>query len=139
VSADVGVTALADNGKMADIDVLKVQSKAECVGIECKGKRPGGSVTLEEVQDWLRWIPVFRAHLVREQRFREAAIRFEIWTTGTFCPEALSLLEAEKPKRTKTPIGWKDGAAVAMIAKRGKEKAIREALNEHFLQHPLAQ
>ena len=30
---------------------------------------------------------------------------------------AVSLLEAEKPKRTKTPIEWQDGAAVAEIAK----------------------
>jgi hypothetical protein len=139
VSVDVGITAMDENGKMADIDVLKVRNKAECVGIECKGKHPGGVVSLEEVQDWLRRIPIFRAHLVREQRFREAAISFEMWTTGTFAPDAIALLESEKPKRTKTLVDWKDGAAVATIAKGAKEKAIRDALNEHFLKHPLAQ
>jgi hypothetical protein len=138
VSVDVGITALDDGGKSADIDVLKVRNKAECVGIECKGKRPGGVVNVEEVEDWLRRIPTFRAHLAKEQRFREAKISFELWTTGTFHPDALSLLEAEKPKRTRTPIDWKDGPAVAEIAKGAKEKAIREALNEHFLKHPLA-
>jgi hypothetical protein len=139
VSVDVGVTARdLDTGKMADIDVLKVRSKAECMGIECKGKAPGGIVSLEEVEDWLRRIPTFRAHIVGEQRFREAAISFEIWTTGTFAPEALLLLEAEKKKRTKTPIDWKDGRQIAKLASKGKEKAIRAALNEHFLEHPLA-
>jgi hypothetical protein len=86
----------------------------------------------------LRRIPTFRAHLIRQQRFREAAISFEIWTTGTFTDDALALLEFEKPKRTKTPIAWKDGTQVAEIAKGAKEKAIREALYEHFLKHPLA-
>jgi hypothetical protein len=139
VSVDVGITALdPDTGKMADIDVFKVRNKAECVGIECKGKNPGGVVSAEEVQDWLRRIPTFRAHLIRQQRFREAAISFEIWTTGTFTDDALALLEFEKPKRTKTPIAWKDGTQVAEIAKGAKEKAIREALYEHFLKHPLA-
>jgi len=139
VSIDMGIPARDDNGKMADIDVLKVRSKSECVGIECKGKRPGGEVSLEEVQDWLRRIPIFRAHLAREQRFREATISFEIWTTGVFVPDALALLESERPNRTKTPIGWKDGAAVAAIARSANEKAISNALNEHFLRHPLAQ
>ena len=140
VSVDVGVTARdLDTGKMADIDVLKVRSKAEVVGIECKGKQPGGVVALDEVEDWLRRIPTFRAHLTGEQRFREAAISFEIWTTGTFTPDALARLESEKPKRTKTPISWRDGGQVAEIAKNAKEKAIREALYEHFLKHPLAQ
>jgi hypothetical protein len=140
VSIDVGITALdPDTGKMADIDVLKVRGKTECIGIECKGKRPGGIVSVEEVQDWLRRIPIFRAHLAREQRFREALIKFEIWTTGTFSADALSLLESEQPRRTKTPIEWKDGMAVAGIAKTAKEKSIREALNEHFLKHPLAE
>src|SRR5208283_691637 len=139
VSVDVGVTARdLDTGKMADIDVLKVRSKAEVVGIECKGKQPGGVVGLEEVEDWLRRIPTFREHLTREQRFREANISFEIWTTGTFSTDALAHLESEKKKRTKTPIAWKDGSQVAEIAKTGKEKAIREALYEHFLKHPLA-
>jgi len=139
VSVDVGITARdTETGKMADIDVLKVRSKAECVGIECKGKRPGGVVELAEIEDWLRRIPVFRAHIVGEQRFREAAISFEIWTTGTFSADALALLHAEKPRRTKTPISWKDGSQVAEIARTAKEKSIREALYEHFLKHPLA-
>jgi hypothetical protein len=139
VSVDVGITARdPDTGKMADIDVLKVRNKSECIGIECKGKQPGGVVTDEEIADWLRRIPTFRAHLVGEKRFREAKIGFEIWTTGTFTADALALLEAEKPKRTKTPIDWKDGSQVADIARTSKEKAIREALYEHFLRHPLS-
>jgi hypothetical protein len=92
----------------------------------------------DEVRDWLRRIPTFRAHLAGEQRFREATISFEIWKTGTFTAEALALLEAERPKRTKTPIVLKDGSKVSEIAKNAKEKAIKDALNQHVLKHPLA-
>lgn len=139
VSVDVGVTARDPNtGKTANIDVLKVCSKGECIGIECKGKSPGGVVTKEEIQDWLKRIPIFRAHITGEQRFREARISFEIWTTGTFSTDALELLELEKSKRTTTPIAWKDGQLVAEISKMAKEKSISNALNEHFLKHPLA-
>jgi hypothetical protein len=140
VSVDIGITARdPDTGKMADIDVLKVKNKAECIGIECKGKSPGGIVSEDEVADWLRRIPIFRSHLKREQRFREASFSFEIWTTGDFSSEALVLLSSEKPKRTKTPISWKSGIEVAEIAKKAKEKTIGDALDQHFLKHPLAE
>jgi len=138
-SIDMGVAARDENGNVADIDVLKVCGKSECVGIECKGKRPGGVVAAEEVQDWLKRIPIFRSHLVKESRFREAKISFEFWTTGTFSPDALILLQKEKQARTKTPIDWKDGATVEDLAKTSKEKRLVDSLREHFLRHPLAQ
>jgi hypothetical protein len=138
-SVDFGVTAKDPvTGKPADIDVLKVRGKAECVGIECKGKQPGGVVELDEVENWIGRIPVFRAHLIAESRFREMKISFELWTTGTFSPDALAHLQAEKLKRTKTLIAWKDGTGIREMAKTAKEKAIGKALDEHFLKHPLA-
>ncbi len=139
-SVDFGITARDPaTGKTADIDVLKVRGKADCIGVECKGKAPGGVVELYEVENWLNRIPTFRAHLAGEQRFREARIGFELWTTGAFSADALAYLESQKPKRTRTPIDWKDGAAVRLMAKDAKEKAISKALDEHFFEHPLAQ
>jgi hypothetical protein len=49
----------------------------------------------------------------------------------------VQLLEAEKQKRRKLPIAWKNGMDVLALAKRGKEKAIADALNQHFIRHPL--
>ena len=139
VSVDVGVTARdPTTGKSADIDVLKIESNAACSCIECKGKRPGGEVTLEEVDDWLVRIPTFRAHLSRQERFREARMSFELWTTGTFAPDARARLESERAHRTKSRIEWKDGLAVKTIAKGAKERAIRVALDNHYLRHPLS-
>lgn len=138
-SVDFGITARdPDNGKTADIDVLKVLGRQSCTAVECKGKAPSGIVELHEVETWLSRIPTFRAHLRAEQRFREIPISFEIWTTGTFSADALERLASEKRKRTKYPIDWKDGAAIRALAKKGKEKAICKALDEHFFEHPLA-
>lgn len=140
VSVDVGVPARdPKTGKLAEIDVLKIQRMASCCCcIECKGKMPGGTVGVDEVDHWLTRIPTFRAHIVGQERFRETKISFELWTTGNFTLEALARLNEEKTKRTRYPIGWKDGHAVYEIAKKSKERAIRLALEKHFLKHPLS-
>lgn len=139
VSVDIAIPAKDPNtGKSAEIDVLKIPSRAECVCIECKGKGPGGDVSLEEVEIWFSRIPIFRTHLRSQERFREAQLSFELWTTGTFTSNALAKLQFEKKRRTKDPIRWKDGQAVLEVAKSGKEKAIRIALHNHFLRHPLS-
>jgi hypothetical protein len=91
---------------------------------------------LDEVERWIERIPIFRAHLASQQRFREAAVSFELWTTGTFAADAVTFLEAQKKNRTKTPIDWRDGSQIAEMARKGKEQTILEALNQHFLKHP---
>jgi hypothetical protein len=139
VSIDMGVRAKdASNGKTADIDILKFTSQgSECTAIECKAKIPGGSVNIEEVQDWIRRLPTFQAHIRSLSHLKEAKITFEIWTSGNFNTDALELLNKEKEKRLKCPISWKDGQQVLSIAKEGKEKAITDALQQHFIKHPL--
>ena len=138
-SIDMGVKATdRESGKTADIDILSFSHQAShCVAIECKGRRPGGTVTLEEVQDWVRHLPIFTSHLRGQSHLRESQIQFELWTSGTFEPDALKLLENEKARRVKNPISWKDGDAVLQLALAGREKAITNALREHFLKHPL--
>jgi hypothetical protein len=137
-SIEFGITAKdQNNGKTADIDVLRIPHKGECIGIECKGKNPGGSVSLEDVEDWLVRIPTFTAHLRNDPRFKDAKLKFEIWTSGVFHPDALLHLEKKKKARIKIPIDWKDGQAVFSISNTAKEKRINEALKEHFLNHPL--
>ncbi len=138
-SIDIGITAKdKDSGKAADIDVLRIPNKGECIAIECKGKNPGGIVTLEEIEAWLKRLPIFLAYFKSERRFAEAKISFEIWTTGNFSEDALDLLKKERQKRTKHPIDWKNGNDVFAISKSAKEKTINKALREHFLVHPLA-
>lgn len=138
-SIDIGVIATDEGGMKAEIDILKVTHQAAaCTLIECKGKEPGGIVSVAEVQTWLQKLPIFRSHLRSHPHFREAVINFELWTSGDFAADAAELLGAEKQKRTKYPIGWKRGDDVLALAGAGKEKAIASALREHFLRHSLS-
>jgi len=140
VSIDMGIRAYdVKTGKNADIDILKFTShQAECVSIECKGKVPGGTISLSEVEDWIRRLPIFQAYLRSQNHLRETKLSFELWTSGTFDKDALEYLAEEKKKRIKFPIAWKDGDDVLDLARKGKEKAITDALKQHFFKHPLA-
>ena len=73
VSIDIGVTAFDEKtGRKADIDILAVTHRsASCKLVECKGKQPGSAVQVDEVEDWLRRIPIFGAYLRSQQSLRE--------------------------------------------------------------------
>lgn len=141
VSIDMGVRATdPETGKTADIDIRGFTNQAsDCIAIECKGRKPGGTVTLKEVEDWIRRLPIFTAHLRNQSHLRESKIKFELWTSGEFDSDAKALLEREKAKRIKYPISWMEGEDVLKFATEGKEKAIANALREHFLRHPLSE
>ena len=124
-------------GDKAEIDVLCAANDNAVHTIECKGKIPGGTVSLEEVERWLRKLPVIRDHVASQPSLRECNQTHAFWTTGTFEPDALDRLKHEQQQRTKRPIEWKDGKAVRAIAVQLKLKAIADALQEHFLKHPL--
>lgn len=137
-SIEIGVSAKdPGSGTTRDIDVLRIPHKGESVAIECKGKTPGGTVGVEEIEKWLKSIPICIAYFRNEYRFKDNVVKFEIWTSGTFHPDAIALLEKEKKARTKHPIAWKDGKEVFSISSKAKEKTINKALREHFLNHPL--
>lgn len=140
-SIDLGSKARdPETGKTADIDIQCFSNQmSDVLAIECKGKEPGGILTLEEVETWLRKIAIMRAHYRNDPRFRESKISFALWTSGTLHPDALGKLEKEKALRIKNPIDWKDGNAVLKLARDGKEKAIADALDQHFVRHPLTE
>lgn len=140
VSITMGIQAThPESGKRADIDVLKYTTQgSDCVAIECKAKEPGGSVGVEEVEHWLEQTHVMQAYLRKKNLPDDSSIGFEIWTTGTFSDDAMTLLELKKTQRKKYPIAWKDGDAVLKVALDAKEKAVADALKTHFVRHPLA-
>ena len=137
-SIDMGRKAYdLETGNVADIDILLVRGKGHCVAYECKGKGPGGRVTLAEIEDWLRRLPLFREHIRSQQNLSEAQIGFELWTSGEFEPDALTKLQTEKLRRTKAPIDWKDGQQVRDLARSLKEARVTKAFDEHFFKHPV--
>lgn len=140
MSIDMNVKAKDPvTGRFAEIDIQKVtQQASEVTAIECKGKEPGGVLSLAEVETWLSKIAIVRTHYRAHPYFREARHRFEMWTSGTIAADALALLTQEQARRVKAPIAWKDGQSVFDLARAGKEKGIADALNQHFLEHPFA-
>ena len=127
-----------EKGGRVEIDVVCVTGRNSVHLIECKGKAPGGTVSLEEVKRWLGKLPIMRDYVEGRVDLREYDQTYAFWTTGRFEPDALEKLKYEKRQRTRRPIEWNDGKAVRAIASRLKLKAIGDALQEHFLKHPVA-
>ena len=126
-------------GKMADLDVVCVTNQNTVHVIECKGKSPGGTVSLGEVTRWLRKLPIMQDYVASREHLRERDQTYEFWTTGRFNLDALEKLEFEQKNRTKRKIAWEDGKAVRKIAAKLRLKPIGKALDEHFVKHPLAE
>ena len=137
-SIDFGVLHThRENGKIADLDVVCVTDRNTVHVIECKGKSPGGKVSLGEVIHWLGKLPVMQDYVASREHLRERNQTYALWTTGRFDATALNKLRFEQANRTKRPINWKDGKAVRKIAAKLKLKPIGDALDQHFLKHPL--
>ena len=126
------------NGKKADLDVVCVTEQNTVHVIECKGKGPGGIVSLEEVKNWLGKLPIMQDYVAGQEHLRERDQTYEFWTSGVFEADALAELKLEQAKRTKRPIVWRDGEAVRKSAAELKLKTIGDALDQHFVKHPLA-
>ena len=126
------------NGQRAEMDVFCAGSNNAVYIIECKGKVPGGTVSLREVEQWLRKVPVMRDYVASRPDLRECDQTYAFWTSGTLEPDARAKLDYEQRQRAKRPIEWKDGEAVREIAGRLRLKSISDALREHFVKHPVA-
>ena len=126
------------SGKTVDLDVICVTEGTSIHLIECKGKHPGGTISIEEVNEWIRKLPFMHDYVASHEHLRERNETYEFWTTGTFEPDALVALKVEQARRVKRPIDWKDGEAVRKMAAKLKLKSIGDALDQHFVKHPLA-
>ena len=141
VSIDMGVVATDPaTGRKVDIDVQKVMHQSRAVSaIECKGKVPGGVVSVDEVDAWLAKLPTVRAHFKAHAQLSEAQLQYELWTSGRFSDEALARLQSAKQAHTRVTLAWVDGDAVLAISTGGREKTMSDALKQHFFRHPLAE
>ena len=128
----------SENGKSADLDVVCIAPPNAVHVIECKGKGPGVTVSLTEVEGWLDKLSVMQDYVASQGDLRERKRNYAFWTTGRLEADARAKLEQEKERRTKNPISWREGNDVREIVASLKLKAIGDALNEHFLRHPLS-
>ena len=136
---DIGVRHThREDGRSAELDVVcESEKEHEVHVIECKGKIPGGTVSLEEVEDWIRKFPVMQDYVATRDYLRNHRQIYEFWTTGTFERDALEKLNFEKARRTRRPINWQEGTNVRQKVGSLRLKSIGDALDQHFLRDPL--
>ena len=138
VRVDIGVRHThRQDGRSAEMDVVWERDQ-EIRVIECKGKIPGGTVSLKDVEDWIGKLPVMQDFVASRDYLRNHLQIYELWTTGTFEQDALEKLKFEKARRTARPINFQEGTAIRRIAASLRLDTIGEALDQHFLRHPLA-
>ena len=138
-SIDIGETVRDPRtGEEAEIDVRRVKGKRECWLYECRGRQPKNKMTRTEVEKWITRVGRIHAHHRQEARFQHHEFFFELWTTGEFDQDATQLLKAEKKRRVRINLGWRDGRKIREYAKKANRKSILDTLNEHYFQHPLA-
>ena len=136
---DIGETIYdPKSGRPAEIDVRRIKERQECWFYECRARQPNARIGADEISAWIEKVNrIWRFHRA-EERFQGCRFGFEIWTTGRFDDKALARLKAEKAKRNRIEIGWRDGAQVRDYAKQASRKAILDTLDEHYFKHPLS-
>ncbi len=136
-SIDIGVNAVTRQG-MAEIDVLLVKGTDEVRVYECKGYSASNQVTGGEIDRWLGTsIPRIYQWLREQIRFQGSDIGFEFWTSGSFSPEAIALLERHARQTRKYAIGWRDGPQVEEYVTRTRNGRLVDVFREHYRNHPL--
>ena len=126
------------SGKHAEVDVRRIKERQECWFYECRARQPHARIDADEISTWIEKIDRVNRFHRRQERFQGCRFGFEIWTTGHFDEEALEVLRAEKSKRGRIEIRWKDGTQVRDYAKQASRKAILDTLDEHYFKHPLS-
>ena len=134
---DIGVTHTHSNtGKRAELDIVCMGHDSAYV-IECKGLGPNGRISLEEVSKWLEKIPIAKDFIAQKFGSTKHEVTYLFWTTGRFADDALEKLKDEKQKRIRQPIEFRSGVEMRSAAVEKNLKRVAEALDEHFLKHPL--
>ena len=128
----------SEKKQSVDLDVVCVAPGKRVHLIECKGKGPGAKVSLKEVETWLGKLPTMQDYVFSQEDLRERERNYAFWTTGQFEDDARAKLEQVKEKRRKHPISWREGKDIRETVTSLRLKTIGDALNEHFLQHPLS-
>lgn len=126
----------------AEVDVQATVAAREIRFYECKGYQPGSLVPDKYVTRWLETsIPLVYKQALANPEWKGRTFHFEWWSTGRLSPEAIA--EIEKAKATIRPtrytIDYVDAGGLTALAKATNDRALIDALRQHFLDHPMAQ
>ena len=138
-SIDIGVKVRNSEGTLAEIDVRRVKGDHQLALYECKGYQPSTQVSVDDIDLWLsKKVPIIRNALLQEERFKNATMLFEYWTSGEFSHEAIELLKKKKNATKKYEIRWKNGSDILNYAREIKSNTMVDTLKQHYLKHPLS-
>jgi hypothetical protein len=138
-SIDIGRRMYGPEGVSSEFDVLLVKERRSVRTYECKAHHPGALIDLDAAKAWLeKDVPKRFAILRSQERFRDSALAFELWTTGGFTPEALAFLTEAKARLQRYEIAWKDGDAVRAYVRTLKTPGLMKMLDDYYFRHPLS-
>ncbi len=108
---------------------------------ECKGYQPGGRIPDDEVDRWLvKRIPPVYKEVRASPDWKGRKFHFEFWTTGRLSDASIAKIEKAQAavRLGRYTLDYYDSESLTAIAKATKDKALIDALRQHFLDHPMA-
>lgn len=125
----------------AEVDVQASVASRQVRFYECKGYQPGGLIPDDEVDRWLeKRIPLVYKQAQTSPDWKGRDFQFEFWTTGRLSDA--SIAKIKKAQATVRPgrytLDYCDSEGLTAIAKETKDRALIDALRQHFLDHPMA-
>jgi hypothetical protein len=125
------------DGEKSEVDVTAILSKREVHFIECKGYKPSGTISDDDVDKWInKTIPTVRSSIIENSKWSGYDLHFEFWTTGNFTNESKIKLENAK-KTKKYTVSYKESEDILILAKSTKDKSLINVIKQHFFNHPM--
>jgi hypothetical protein len=137
----IGQTLKLENGEKAEVDVVAEKQNVSVTFIECKGYLPSGTLSDQHIERWLeKSIPRIYEYARRHSQWKNLAVQFELWTTGTISTVARELIakKASEVRPTRYSITVRDADGVRDVAQSVQDRSLLKIFNEHFFEHPLA-
>lgn len=127
-----------EDGKSAESDVVAELNNGDIIFIECKGHKPNGSVSHDEVIKWLQIrVPRIREYALKHPDWKGKKLVFNLWTTGRFIDESLKLLTETKNNTKKYQLDFLDGNGVLGKVKECNDREMLKTYSKCFRDHPL--
>jgi hypothetical protein len=130
-----------DGRDIAEVDVLAVLAGRKIYFIECKGHAPYQTVSDAEVEKWLTSrIPTVRRKALQHPDWKGLELHFELWLSGNLSDEAARMIAHHQAtvSPNKYTIRVRNGLEIGRLADELKDPSLKNVLETHFLQHPLA-
>ncbi|BEV17794.1 AsnC family protein [Herbaspirillum sp. DW155] len=122
----------------AEVDVLVTHYKKPMRFIECKGYKPGGTVSDNDVERWLNdRIPLIRRVAAAHPDWRDVDQISELWTTGKLSERAQAMFAAKQDEVRKFKLVLVSGEELAERISQSGNTSLKKTFRQHFFDHPL--